>query len=385
MCENSLIILVGKSETLRNGDVFYPFRQDSNFLLLTELNIPDLILVWYKTQGLMTWILYSEPVSDKEKLWGTSRLEFDELGKISWILEVREKEKFERDISWFCSQVDEIFIRDNAVYREEIEILEKINIRITTEKIRSLDVLLKNLRIQKIPEEIECIKRAISITHQAFKKLKNEIKPGMYEYEIEAIIASVYRSYHTTESYPTIVASWKNSCTMHYMKHTRSMNENDHVLIDFGAEYKGYSSDITRIFFTWEPTARMKEVYEGVKRVKNFSQTIIPKHSSRKSHESEVREYLIEELKSLGLMPKNTSGDEAIVLSKKYLPYRSLNHHLWLDTHDIGSSDDIILPGMVLTCEPGIYIREEGIGIRLEDDILITQEGYENLSEEIPL
>ena len=383
--ENSLIILVGKTEQIRNGDVYYPFRQDWDFLLLTGLDIPALVLLWIKKNGFVEWRIYSESITEKEKLWGTARLSHEELRWISGIDDIREMQYASSDIRSLLLGVDHIGIRDQLTYLDEKNFLRKFQLSQKRSSYIALSSYIRPLRMYKTEEEVENIEKAVSITHQAYDKKKKNIQPWMYEYEIEACIAWVYRANATVESYPTIVASGPNSCVMHYVRHDRKLEHGDHILIDFGAEYRGYSSDVTRVFFVGDPSARKKAIYMATKRVKDYAQSLISTQKSRKGHEGLVRIFLVEELRSLGLISWNISSDEAMVLSRKYLPYKSLNHHLGLDTHDVGSGDDMIAPWMVLTCEPGIYIPEEGIGMRLEDDLLITEDGYKNLSWKIPL
>lgn len=186
---SSLIILVGKSEQIRNGDVFYPFRQDSDFLLLTGLDIPDIALVGIKKNNEVEWRLYSESITEKEKIWGTSRLPHETLAPQSGIEEIREIRYFTRDIREQLGKVDHIFLREKLSYREEKDILRKFRLSEYREKIQSLSPYLKPLRMYKTTEEVEYIKKAVSITHQAYDLLVTNIQPDIYEYEIEALIA----------------------------------------------------------------------------------------------------------------------------------------------------------------------------------------------------
>ncbi len=187
--DDSLIILVGKSEQIRNGDVFYPFRQDSDFLLLTGLDIPDIVLIGIKKNDEVEWRLYSESITEKEKIWGTSRISHESLRTLSGIGEVREMRYFSSDIREQFRGVDHIFLREKLSYREEKDILRKFRLSEHRKKIQFLNPYLKPLRMYKTAEEVEYIKKAVSITHQAYGLLVKNIRPGMYEYEIEALIA----------------------------------------------------------------------------------------------------------------------------------------------------------------------------------------------------
>ncbi len=244
--------------------------------------------------------------------------------------------------------------------------------------------LLKPLRMIKTEEEILYIWKAISITHMAYEKIRTLIKPKMSEFEIEALIAGTFRSQHTTEAYPTIVASGKNACTLHYTAHTSIIEDGDMVLIDFWAEYHGYASDITRVFPVWETSERQKEVYTSVIAVKDYAESLIRPGVKKSDYELMVREKMNEELQKLGLISEGISRETRETLSRQYFPH-SVSHFLGLDVHDIWERDTLFEKWMVITCEPGIYIPLEGIGIRLEDDILITENGRENLSKNISL
>lgn len=201
----------------------------------------------------------------------------------------------------------------------------------------------------------------------------------MYEYEIEAEIARVYRSHHLTEAYPSIVASGPNTCVLHYTTHTRQLAEGDLVLIDAGAEYMGYASDMTRTFAVSAFTPRQLAVYDAVERVKKIAENTLKPGISLTEYEQIVRTAMNQELSGLGLIPHGATLDETAKLSRKYYPHRT-SHFLGLDVHDVGPRDTILAPGMVLTIEPGIYISDEQIGVRLEDDYLITETGCEKLS-----
>ncbi len=368
--------MVGKSEILRNGDVFYPFRQDSDFLLLTWANLQDLRLIGMKKDGTIEWTLYSDEISDHEKLWWTSRLSHRELSILTGIEDIREMKSWKEDLRSYSAWSQKIYIRE----QDERNIFS--GFQKYREKFTTLD--LSELRLIKLPEEIEKIRKAISITHEAHRVIRDFIRPWVYEYEIEAEIARVFRAHHATEAYPTIVASGVNACTLHYTRHNKKIEAGELVLVDFGAEFGGYAADITRVFSassSWF-SPRQKEVFDSVFVVKSFALSQIKPGVKKSDYEKTVREKMNEELVKLGLMKSNEKSRE--LLSRRCYPH-STSHFLGLDVHDVGSREVVFREGMVITCEPGIYIPEEQIGIRLEDDILVTEGGCENLSSEIPL
>lgn len=358
----------------------YPFRQDSNILLLTRVNAPDVFLVWVKKQEKIEWILYSDPISENEKIWWTSRLSHNEIRKISWIEDIRPIDVLENDLWKIIKESKNIYMESDTDYLMDNQVRKLF----WKKKILSPSPLLKSLRIIKTPEEIDCIREAIRITKVAFDLVRNSVKPGMYEYEIEALISSIFRSYHLTEAYPTIVASGPNACTLHYIRHDRKIEIWDSILIDAWAEYYGYAADITRVYFASQMTDRQKEIYHSVKIIKDYAVSLIYPGVKKSDYEKNVRERMNEELKRLGLITHWISQEEIELLSRKYYPH-SVSHFLGLDVHDIWERDEIFQSGMIITCEPGIYIPEEGIGIRLEDDIRITDDGCENLSKMVLL
>jgi Xaa-Pro aminopeptidase len=190
--ENAFIELCGATEQLRNGDVHYPFRQDSDFLYLTGLSVPDLVITIFQK----TVILWRPPINDHDILWGSEKLADDEIVKISGIEDIR-------DISDLTSYKTSLCSSDMFDPRE----------------------LLTRMRLSKTPDEIVKIRQAITITNRAFERVKKEIQAGMYEYEIEAIFAHEFRKHHVTEAYPTIVASGSSACTLHYTKNTRRIEK----------------------------------------------------------------------------------------------------------------------------------------------------------------
>jgi Xaa-Pro aminopeptidase len=345
---DKLVVLHGNTETLRNGDVHFPFRQSSDFLYLTDLDAPDLIVTILNNE----MIIWRESITDREILWWHNKLSDDEIRNISWISDIRNKDFF------------------NAYYTDHRECV--LYPDIITEYIHSL-------RIIKNPSEIEKIKIANRVTKKAFNHIASIIKSGMYEYEVEAEIVRIFRSHHMTEAYPTIVASWPNSCILHYTKHSRQLLDWDLVLIDAWSEYGWYASDVTRTFCVWGTfSQRQQEVYDAVVRTKKIAENTIKPGILFSEYENIVRSHTNLELIALGLIPENSSDAEIQKLSRKYYPHRT-SHFLGLDVHDVGPRDIILEKGMVLTIEPGIYIEEENIGIRLEDDYLITDNSCECL------
>ncbi len=240
--DDSFFLLVGNKEKRRNGDVYYPFRQDSDMLLLTEVASPDIVLTCRKHASACEWRIFSDPLSDHEKLWGTDRFSYPLIAEISGIEKISPLSTLSPYISEVIEDIPDIYTthRDENPYFEELTIYDATY--------HPLYEVLEPLRMIKTDEEVENIRKAIAVTGFAYEKLRKNIRPGMYEYEVEALVAGVFREHHLIEAYPTIVASAGNACTLHYTSHTRQIESGDLVLVDFGAEYHGYAADITRIF-----------------------------------------------------------------------------------------------------------------------------------------
>ena len=242
--------------------------------------------------------------------------------------------------------------------------------------------------MQKEEKEIEIIKKASKITENAFKKVLNSVKPDIKEYEIEAILTHEFiRQGATGHAFPPIVASGESACALHYVENDKICKDGDLILIDFGAEYANYASDCSRTFpANGKFTPRQRELYDAVLRVMKFARGLmVPGTTINKYHKEVCKKWEEEHIK-LGLytredVEKHTGEDP---LWFNYYMHGT-SHFMGLDVHDVGGKDDILKPGMILTCEPGIYIPEEKTGIRLENDILITESGNIDLMADIPI
>ncbi|HOZ29968.1 MAG TPA: M24 family metallopeptidase, partial [Bacteroidales bacterium] len=250
-----------------------------------------------------------------------------------------------------------------------------------------LDPLSMKLRLQKSHEEINTIKNAIEITGEAFNNILKFIKLGLYEYEIEAELTRQFLSLGANDhAYLPIVASGINNCILHYNTNRNQCNDGDLLLLDFGAEVDYYAADLSRtIPVSGKFTTRQKDVYNSVLSVmKLMKSKMIPGTTIRKLNE-ECEALIQDELIKLKLLTKTDieSQDPERPALKKYFMH-GLSHFIGLDVHDVGTKDIILLPGMILSCEPAIYISEEGFGIRLENDILVADTPVD-LCENIPI
>jgi len=245
-------------------------------------------------------------------------------------------------------------------------------------QINTTQKLMSQLRVIKKAEEIEALKRANAHTNEGFKAILEQIKPGMKEYEISALFEYKVRCTGSKGlGFPTIAASGKNAVILHYVENDAVMQAEDLLLLDFGALDNNYSADISRtIPIDGQFTERQKVLYNIVLKAQEaVIDAIEPGLPYTKLNEI-CKVVLVNECKAIKLIEKEEE------LSKYY--YHGVGHYLGLDTHDLGDRETELKPGMVVTVEPGLYIADEGIGIRIEDDILVTVDGHENLSEGIP-
>jgi Xaa-Pro aminopeptidase len=248
--------------------------------------------------------------------------------------------------------------------------------------------IMHHLRAIKSEMEIELIRKACNITEKGFRRLLSFVKPGVMEYEIEAEIYHEFlRNRSRGPAYGSIIASGANACILHYVDNNRECQDGDVLLMDFAAEYANYASDLTRsIPVNGTFTKRQKEVYNAVLQVLKTARNMLVPGNTLDQYHAFVGTVMQHELIKLGLLNESDvkNQDPEKPLYKKYFMHGT-SHFLGLDVHDVGSKYRPFEPGMVFTCEPGIYIREEGLGIRLENDILVTANGPVDLMENIPL
>jgi Xaa-Pro aminopeptidase len=247
---------------------------------------------------------------------------------------------------------------------------------------------MAQLRAIKSDFEIQVMQRAIDITEKAFRRVLRFVKPGVMEFEIEAEITHEFiRKRATGHAYTPIIASGPNANVLHYIDNNQECKDGDVILLDFGAEYGNYAADLSRsIPVNGQFTDRQRDVYNAVHRVmKQATAMLVPGNTIEKYH-VEVGKIMEEELIGLGLLNRDEvkKQNPDMPLYKKYFMHGT-SHFLGLDVHDIGNRYELMKPGMVFTCEPGIYIPEEGLGIRLENDILITSKEPVDLMANIPL
>ena len=382
--KNKGIAIINSNDQMpRNGDQLFKYRQNSDFFYLTGIEQEKSILVLNPN---------SEKEDEKETLfilkanknleiWEGHKLTKDEAIDISGIKNIKYISEFDAYLKDLLLNTETIYLNNNEypkfstpVPYKDLRFVNELKDKFPLHSFKRLAPILTKLRLQKEPEEIELMQKACDITTQAFHKILKLIKPGIKEYEIEAEITSEFiRNGANGHAYEPIVASGKNSCVLHYISNDQICKDGDLVLMDFGAEYANYSADTTRtVPVNGKFSERQRDVYDSVLHVmKKATELMIPGTSINKVNET-VNQYIDKELIKLGLAEENLNDkDKKETVRMKYFMHGT-SHFMGLDVHDVGSKETIFKPGMVMSCEPGIYIEDEGFGIRLENDILIT-------------
>ncbi len=368
----------------RNGDVTFPFRQDSNFYYLTGLrDLADVTLVMADEEEFL--ILPQQ--TETEAIFG-GIINCDEVAKTSGVKQVlsynegwnkfKKLQNNRKIIQTLLPPPQKITQLDsyytNPTRRRLLQRIKRANPNIKVEDMRSE---LMNMRQVKQPEEINAIKRAIAITKEGFSTVQRCIQPGVNEYELEAEFDYVFKKHNTTHGYaPPIIASGKNSCILHYSGKLGTLKAGQLVLLDVGAEYGLYSADISRTYPVSTLSDRQQQVYEAIRAVSRASIDILKPGLTWRDFVDQVEMIMGEQLIDLGLIKHNTHTNV-----RHYFPH-GISHNLGLDVHDV-CDYKVMQENMIITVEPGIYIPEEAIGIRIEDDVLITKTGATNLSVSI--
>ena len=383
MLDNSVLILFAGHAPYKRGDEKYEFSPDRNFYYVTGIDRENQIIMFLKTESARSATLYIERDNGYLAKWVGANITEDEARLESGIEEISYLDKFYGDLSdtVFKNNIKHIYI---DLENREWDAAESESLKFANEfrkKYPAVDMIdaypfFADLRMIKEPYELDLMRKAVKITTDGLEAMMKNARPGMYEYELEAYFDFVLTKNGVTDkAFKTIVASGERGTILHYSKNNCMTKDGDLVLVDCGAQYGWYCGDITRTFpVNGKYTPLQKQIYdivlEGQRRV---IETIRPGVKFSKLNET-LKEFYFEELKNLGLV---SSPEE---VSKYY--FHGVSHYLGAETHDIGRyGDRTLVPGMVLTVEPGLYIEEYGIGIRTEDDALVTENGCELLSD----
>lgn len=393
---NSIAVFNSNDIMPTSADGTHPFIQQTDIFYLSGIDQEESVLVIFPDakEEKFKEILFLKETNEEIATWEGQKYTKEEATAVSGISSVYWSQEFIKIFRELVFQSNTIYLNTNEHLRADVNVesrdmrfLQWCRKSFPLHHYERLAPIMHDLRMVKSSFETELIKEACRITEKTFKRLLEFIKPGVWEFEIEAEIYHEFiRNRSRGPAFSTIVASGMHSCTLHYVKNNQQCQDGDLVLIDFGAEYANYASDVTRtvpvngIF-----TARQREVYNSVLNVQNAAMALLKPGKNLEEYNKEVGRVMESELIRLGLLDaaevKNQSEDAP--LYKKYFPH-GVSHHLGLDVHDYGDKYRAFEPGMVFTCEPGIYIRDEAIGIRIENDILITDGDPIDLTQHIP-
>jgi Xaa-Pro aminopeptidase len=397
MKQNSLAIFNSSDEMPRNGDQDYPFRQSSDFFYLTGIDQAKSILFIFPDCPLEKYreALFLEETNDHIAVWYGKKYSKEEATTVSGIKNVFWLDSFETALKEVMAACEYVYLNanenprySNPVPYRDIRFNHDLKKKFPAHKYERSNPIVSRLRMVKSKIEIDLLKEAIDITDKAFRRLLSFVKPGVMEYEVEAEITHEFiRNRANGHAYYPIVASGKGACVLHYIENNKECKDGDLLLLDFGAEYANYAADLTRtIPVNGKFSPRQKEVYNACLRVMKAAIKILVPGTTIDAYHAEVCKVMDKELIALGLYTEEDvkNHDPAKPMFFKYYMHGT-SHYIGLDVHDVGTKQDIIKPGMFFSCEPGIYIQEEGIGIRIENDILITEKGNIDLMANIPV
>ena len=386
--KNSMAVFTANTFYKSSGDGEAGFKQNSSFFYLTGIDQEDCKLILLKTESAYEEFLFIAETNDKIRVWEGEKLSLVQARLLSGIKNIYHLSQFwskiqslGKGLSIIYGHLDLIHAKNTEIQTVEKQFLTRLKKSFSGVKFLNPAPWVNEQRLVKDPREIVQIQKAIDISAEAFKHLTKTLKPGLFEYQAEAELS--YKMAAMGSRYPafhTIMASGANACVLHYIKNDKICKEGDSVLIDFGAEYGGYNADVSRVLPVGASfTTRQKDVYQAVLEVLYYLKKYIKPGELLSEIRAETRIIIGQKLQNLNLASK--ISDEVIL---KYFPHGPC-HFLGLVVHDVGDKSVKLSQNMLITCEPGIYIHEEGIGVRLENDLLITKNGNHDLCEAIPI
>ncbi len=393
----ALAVFNSNDQMPTGADGLMPFRQNNDLLYLCGIDQEETILVlfpdfYHKNQR---EILFIKETSELIAIWEGHKFTKEEATALSGIEEVYWLSEFPTVFNTLMAEAEYVYLNTNEHIRAVVEVETRdarfgkwCRERYPYHKYERSAPLMHQLRAIKSNEEIKMMQTACDITEKAFRRVLKFVKPGVMEYEIQAeFMHEFLNSRSRGFAYEPIIASGFNACVLHYIENNDSCDEGEVILLDVGAEYGNYNADMTRcIPVSGRFSQRQKDVYNAVLRVKRAAEAMLVPGNVIPEYHEEVGKIMESELLGLGLLDKTDikNQDPKNPAYKKYFMHGT-SHHLGLDVHDVGNIYRKFEEGMVFTCEPGIYIREENLGIRLEDNLVIRKDGLDNLMANIPI
>ena len=390
----SIAIFHSNDEMPRNGDAYFTFKQQSDIYYLTGIDQEDTILVLFPDcpNPLYREMIFVKETSEQIAIWDGARLNPNQVFEVSGISKVFWYHEFWKTIHAAFLLAENIYINLNEndrftdkVSYANLRFANEIKAKYPAHNFKRSAPILANLRMRKEPQEIDQLKEAIAITKKGFERLLGFVKPGVWEYEIEAeLIHEFIRNRSRGFAFDPIIASGNSACVLHYIDNNKQCKDGDLLLLDFGAEYGNYNGDLSRcIPVNGRFSPRQKEVYNAVLHVQREAKKLLKPGVSLPVYHEEVCKIMSEELIKLKLL----TSDQVKANPKAHMKYymHGTSHHLGLDVHDVMHRWENLDVNNVVTVEPGIYISEEGLGIRIENDVIITNNGVIDLMDGYPI
>jgi len=397
MLPGSIAIFGSNDEWPANGDALHSFRQNTDLFWLSGINQEDSMVILFPDNPDPKYrevLVLVRPNELKEK-WDGKRLRANEASAVSGISTIVWLDTIEAPLQTWIHLADHIYLDTNENDRKaspirtrQYRFVDEMKAVYPLHSFQRSAKIMKELRSIKSKEEIEVVQKAIDITNNTFRRLLQFIKPGVMEYEIEAEIFHSFLSQRSAgPAYGSIIASGDNARTLHYVSNNAECKDGELILMDFGAEYGNYCADLTRtVPVNGKFGRRQKTVYNACLHLHNYAKSILKPGISIVDYTDKVGEEATQQFLKIGLLRKSAvkNEDKENRAYRKYL-YHGISHHLGIDVHDLGTRTEPIKAGMLFTIEPGIYIEEEKMGVRIENNFWITKNGNIDLMKNIPI
>lgn len=395
---NSIVIVLANDILPTNADGTFLLQQNRDLFYLCGIDQEETVVILYPDAKLEKdrEILFVRETNEHIAVWEGAKLDKEEAAEVSGIERVEWSSSFEGTISSLAPQADNIYLTTNehlramrVVETRNDRFIKQCQARFPLHQYQRLAPLMAELRIIKDEVEIEMLQKACDITEAGFRRILGFIKPGVGEWEIEAeYLHEFVRRRSRGFAYSPIIGSGKNACVLHYLENKEVCQDGELVLMDVAAEYGNWNADMTRtVPVNGKFTPRQRAVYESVLSVLRQANEILRPGITPKDYQDQVRLFMEKELISLGLIDAKEAAEqdrEKLPLVSKYFMHGT-SHHLGLDVHDVMPHNEPVREGMVFTIEPGIYIPEENLGVRLENDVVIGKDGNFDLMGSIPI
>ncbi len=393
--QGALVILHANDIYPTNADGSLAHHQNASLFYLTGIDQEETVLLMrIGAEGAHEDTLLLRETNEKIVIWEGARLTQEEGTAMSGIEDVRWTSTYNALLAEWVPAAGGIWVEQDTHLRRCTQVQTRndrfaaaLQASYPEAKLHNVYDMLAAMRLVKAPEEMVQIREACRITGEGFVSMLPTIRPGMGEWEMEAALSAEYiRRRARKFSFHPIIASGKDTCVLHYISNHKNCQDGDLILFDIGAEYGGYAGDMTRtVPANGRFSPRQKAVYEAVLATHRYARSIMKAGEERKYYEMAVRRFMGQELVKLGLLAaEDIEGQEDPKAVRRYFMHGT-SHSLGIDVHDVGSDNAVFAVGQVWTIEPGIYIPEESIGVRIETDVLITEEGTEDLIPNAPL